>query len=62
MLDDYRDGRMSMDEITNWVATYEAELPERDSAWQGSSLDKAGAPPRSRPEQFDRPPIPPASR
>ena len=29
MLDDYRDGHMSMDEITNWLANYEAELADR---------------------------------
>jgi hypothetical protein len=37
MLDAYRDGHMSMDEITNWLANYEAELSERDPTWEEAS-------------------------
>jgi hypothetical protein len=37
MLDDYRDGHMSMDEITNWLASLEAELAEKAPAWEEAS-------------------------
>jgi len=37
MLDAYRDGHMSMDEITNWLAAYEAELGERNGMWEEAS-------------------------
>jgi len=37
MLDAYRDGHMSMAEITNWLAGYEAELAERDAVWEEAS-------------------------
>ncbi|HEY3061974.1 MAG TPA: hypothetical protein VGL99_23605 [Chloroflexota bacterium] len=33
MLDAYRDGRMSMTEITNWLGSYEAGLDQRDATW-----------------------------
>lgn len=33
-LDAYRDGRMSLDEITTWLSSYEAELPRRDATWE----------------------------
>ena len=37
MLDAYRDGHMSMAEITNWLSAYEAELGERDAVWEEAS-------------------------
>lgn len=37
MLDEYRDGHMSMDQITNWLANFEAELTERDPSWEEAS-------------------------
>jgi hypothetical protein len=37
MLDKYRDGHMSMDEITTWLANFEAEMAERDPTWEEAS-------------------------
>jgi hypothetical protein len=37
MLDAYRDGHMSMAEITDWLSGYEAERPERGRGWQEAS-------------------------
>jgi hypothetical protein len=36
-LDAYRDGHLSLDEITTWLSSYEAELPERDATWEDAS-------------------------
>jgi len=37
MLDAYRDGHMSMEDIANWLANFEAELSGADPAWQEAS-------------------------
>jgi hypothetical protein len=36
-LDAYRDGHASLDDITTWFSSYEAQLGERDAAWDEAS-------------------------
>jgi hypothetical protein len=36
-LDAYCDGQMGLEEITAWLSSYEAGVPERDAVWQEAS-------------------------